>query len=259
MVRWTLTVLVYVSVVILVAAGSLVQGQTPSKAVQTSRIAVYEIEITTTLVIPVGNDKIDQVKVFHALPTLRAWSPAKALRGATKVTFSPATGKELSEKPAESRHLLWVIDGVQKPGAKHTCRSTMTVASPDRTLNLKAVSTAWKDYDVPSADKAAVVDPAVVKTLHPELAKVAAKLKAELPPARAVQAMCKYIVDNYKYDASVIFKTSDIQSIVLAKRGHCGHQATLLRQLTAAAGVPNRTVYGITPGPTHLNHHISPQ
>ena len=205
----------------------------------------YEIEMTTTLVIPDGNEKIDLVKVFHALPTLREWSPPEAMFDATNLKFSPDSGEELSNDETESRYLRWVVGGIQRPGTKYVFTSSMEVASPDRTLLVKAVKTKWGDYDVPPEDKNAVVDQEVAQTLHPKLVKVAAKFKAELPPARAVLAMCKYIVDNYKYDASVSFSTSDVKNIVKEKRGHCGHQAALFRHLTAAVGIPARSVAGM--------------
>lgn len=240
-----LNVLVAVSVGVLFAAGKPALGQPSSQAVRTFRPTVFEVKMMTTFVVPAGNDKIDQVRVYHALPTLRAWSPAQAKHGATELAFSPGFAEELSHSATESRHLLWTIDGQQKPGTKLVFSSALTVASTDRTLDLKAVRTKWQDYAAPPEDKMAVVDPAVAKAVHPELAKVAAKFKATLPPAQSVQAMCKWIVDTFRYDASVAFAATDVPSIMQKKCGHCGHQATLLQQLTASAGIPIRTVWGM--------------
>lgn len=243
--RRTLTVLVAVSVGVLLAAEGPLWGQTSSKAVKTSPPTVFEVKMTTTFVVPAGNDKINQVRVYHALPTRRAWGPAKAKHGATKLAFSPKTAAERFHGATKSRYLLWAINGQQKPGTKLVFNSTFTVASPDRTLDLKAVKASWKDYTKPPKDKTAIVDPEVARAVHPELAKVAAKFKADLSPAEAVQAMCKWIVDNFTYNASATFAASDVESIVKSKCGHCGHQATLLRQLTAGAGIPIRTVWGM--------------
>ena len=245
MARSTLTVLMGISIGVLFAVGGPLRGQTASQAIQTSRPTVYEIKMTTTLVVPTGNDKIDRVRVYHALPTLRAWSPEKAEYGGKNLEFSPKMSKEQTHQPTGSRYLLWTIDGQQNPGTKLVFSSTLTVASPNRTLDLKVVKANWKDYDAAPEDKTAVVDPAIAKAIHPELAKVADKIKSDLPPAQAVQAMCKWIVNNCKYDASVTFTQSDVNSIVQKKRGHCGHQAALLRQLTASVGIPVRTVYGM--------------
>jgi hypothetical protein len=220
-------------------------AQEPSPAIKTTKPVVYSIQMTTTFVVPAGNDKIDQVRVYHALPTVRSWSAPKATFGATKLDFVPNTAKEQSHAETASRHLLWQVDGRQKPGTKLTFRSSLTVSSPNRTLDLKAVKTTWKSYAAAPKDKAAVVDLAVAKAVHPELAKVAAKFKAAAPPAQAVEAMCKWIVDTFKYDASVSFVPSDVESILKHKCGHCGHQSHLLQQLTASAGIPYRMVWGM--------------
>ena len=155
--------------VVLTSATKTSVGQSPSKAVQTTNMKTYEIEMTTTLVIPDGNEKIDLVKVFHALPTLREWSPPEAMFDATNLKFSPDSGEELSNDETESRYLRWVVGGIQRPGTKYVFTSSMEVASPDRTLLVKAVKTKWGDYDVPPEDKNAVVDQEVAQTLHPKL------------------------------------------------------------------------------------------
>ncbi len=243
MARRTRPALVALTLTALVAVVGPMRGQTPD-AVKTSKPTTFEVEMTTTFVVPAGNDKIDQVRVYHALPTPRKWS-AEGKHGAAKLSFSPKSAEELTHDETDSRHLLWTLEGRQKPGTKLTFKSDMTIPSADRSLNLKAVKTVWKDYDKRPEDKTALVDLAVVKAVHPELAKVAAKLKADLPPAQAVQAMCKWVVDTIKYDASVTFTPADIGDIVKQKCGHCGHQAAVLEQLTASAGIPIRTVWGM--------------
>lgn len=234
--------LVFVAAVVTLAAP--VRGQ--EGAVKTSKPVTFEVEMTTTFVVPAGNDKIDQVRVYHALPTPRAWNAADAKHGASKLTFTPKGAEELTHDDTNSRHLLWTVDGKQKPGTKLTFKSNMTISSPDRTLNVKAVKTTWKDYEKEPKDKAAVVNPATAKAVHPELAKVAAEYKAKLPPAQAVLAMCKWTTDTIKYDASVTHTATDIESIMKQKCGHCGHRATVLEQMTASAGVPHRTVWGMS-------------
>jgi len=226
-------------------AGAFASAQDVSPAIKTSRPVTYVVTMTTTFVVPAGNDKIDQLRVYHALPTLRSWSPLKAAIGATKLDFVPKTANEQAHEPTASRHLLWQIDGRQKPGEKLTFSSTLTIPSPSRALDVGSVRTTWKHYEAAPKDRLAVVDPAIAKAVHPEVAKLAAKFKAAAPPAQAVQAMCKWIVDTIKYDASVPFASSDVGSILKNKCGHCGHQAALLQQLTASAGIPYRMVWGL--------------
>jgi transglutaminase-like putative cysteine protease len=242
--RRTRGLLVATCVVALLAVAGPLRGQTPD-AVKTSKPTVFVVEMTTTFVVPAGNDTIDQVRVYHALPTSRPWTPATAKHGASKLTFTPKAAEELTHEETGGRYLLWTVDGKQKAGTKLTFKSSMTVSSPDRSLTLKAVKTTWKDYEKEPKDKTAVVNPAVAKKVHPDLAKVAGDLKAKLPPAEAVPAMCKWIQDNLKYDASVTFTPADMDSIMKQKCGHCGHQAAVLEQLTASAGIPIRTVWGM--------------
>lgn len=220
-------------------------GQAAAQVVKTTRPTVYEIRMTTTLVIPPKNDRVNQVRVYHALPSVRPWSPSDSVHGALKVGFLPKSAVEQPHSPTGSRHLLWTVDGRQKPGAKLVFRSMLTVSSPDRTVNPDDVTTRWQDYSATSADKTAVVDAAVVRSVPQELSALAARFKSELPPAKAVQAMCKWIVDTFVYDASVPYSSSDVANILKNRRGHCGHQATLLTQLTASAGIPLRTVWGM--------------
>jgi transglutaminase-like putative cysteine protease len=239
------TILTGFSAVAVFAVLEAPRAQTQSTTVKTFNSTVYQIKMTTTFVVPAGNDKINQVRVYHALPTLRPWSQSRTKFGATNSRFTPNTAKKEYHAPTDSHYLLWTVNGQQKPGTKLTFVSTMTVSSPDRYFNPRTARVKWEDYATRPRDKAAVVDPAVVKAIHPELAKTAARFKADYSPPEAVQAMCRWIVDTIKYDASVTFAPTDVDRIVLKKCGHCGHQATVLRQLTASAGIPIRTVSGM--------------
>jgi hypothetical protein len=232
-------------VVGLIAFPSLAKAQNLPPSVTTSNTKVYQIKMTTTFVVPAGNEKIDQVRVYHALPTLRPWSQAKNKFGAANLEFIPNTAKEEYHEPTDSRFLIWTVDGQQKPGTKLTFVSNMTITSVDRKYDAKAAKVKWDDYSTPQEDKAAVVDPKIAKSVHPDLAKLAAKLRADHSPPEAVQAMCKWILDNIKYDAAVPFVPADVDSTLKKKCGHCGHQAVLLEQLTASAGIPFRNIFGM--------------
>ena len=220
------------------------RGEPLPTGVKTSNPTVYKITMTTTFVTP-ANGKVDQVRVYHALPTLRSWSESKAKFGATELGSLPKSAKAENHPATDSHYLIWTVNGVQKPGAKSSFTTTMTVTSADRDFDPAAAKVTWKKYATPPKDKSAAVDPAAAKMVHPELAKVAAKFKADLAPAEAVREMCKWIVDNIKYDASVPYPTTDVDSIVRKKCGHCGHQAKVIEQLTAAAGIPTRAAWGM--------------
>lgn len=229
----------------LLAAVGSPRGKPPVEAVRVFDPTVYEIEMTTTFVVPAGNYKIDQLRIYHALPTVRPWMSASARYGATTLTFSPGNAQERTHAGTQARYLLWKIDRPQRPGTRLVFTSTMTVESPERTLDVGAVATTWRDYASVPRDRSAVVDREVLSAIHPELASMAANFKSEHGPAHAVQAMCKWIVDNIRYDASVQFASSDVEQIMKHRAGHCGHQATVLKHLTAGAGIPIRTVWGL--------------
>jgi transglutaminase-like putative cysteine protease len=234
-----------VSLIAVFAVAESPQVETPASPLKTSQPTLYQIKIETTFVVPEGNNEIDQVRIYQALPTRRAWDPPGASQGATEVKSTPSAAKQSIDHKTGSRYVLWTVNGRQKPGTKLTLTTTMNVASPDRTFDVKAANVSWDDYAKRATDKSAVVDPTVAASIHPELAKVAAQIKADHSPPEAVLEMCKWIVKNIKYDASVPFPTSDVNSIVANKRGHCGHRAVVLRQLTAAAGIPFRSAWGM--------------
>lgn len=123
----------------------------------------------------------------------------------------------------------------------------MTIKSADRNVGPEADKITWSDYDRPPEDPSARVEPEVAQQVHPELAAVAAKIRAENPPAAAVRKICQWVSANIKYDASMQYgwSGSDIESIVRNKKGHCGHRATVFEQLTASAGIPMRRVGGM--------------
>jgi hypothetical protein len=233
------------SAVALLATVEPSPAQTQSSAISTAKLTVYQIKMTTTFVVPADNDKIDQVRVYHALPTLRPWSQSKTKYGAKELVFTPDTAKQEYHASTDSHYLIWTFNGQQKPGTKLTFVTTMTITSQDRNFDPKSAKVSWEDYSTAPTDKTALVDSVLAKAIHPELAKVADGFKSKYSPPDAVQAMCKWIVDNIKYDASVTFPHTDIDNIVRKKCGHCGHQATVLRQLTASVGIPIRNACGM--------------
>src|SRR5262249_6260478 len=64
-------------------------GRDAPSAIKTSQPTVYHITVETTFVVPEGNNEIDQVRIFQALPTRRPWDPQGASQGATEVKTTP--------------------------------------------------------------------------------------------------------------------------------------------------------------------------
>jgi transglutaminase-like putative cysteine protease len=221
------------------------QSENLSAALKTSNPVVYQITMTTRFIVPVGSSGIDRLRVYHALPTLEFWNQSPNAHGARDVSFTPDSAKELYDKATDSHYILWTLNHGQKPGATLSFTTHMTVTSVARHLDVAAAKVAWEQYSSPPADKAAVVDPDIARRIEPELVKLGADWKAKLSPPQAVAAMCQWIVDNIKYDAFVQYGPGDVASTLKYRRGHCGHQANVLHQLTAAVGIPFRTVVGM--------------
>jgi transglutaminase-like putative cysteine protease len=215
-------------------------------AVTISNPTVFEVTMTTTFVVPSGNDRIDQVRIFHALPTVMPWGLSEPRFGAANLAFTPPSAQITHHQSTDSYHLLWTLEGQQKPGTRSTFTTKMTIKSADRYVGAEADKITWSDYDTPQEAKTPRVKPKAAKKVHPDLAGVTAKIRAENPPAAAVRKICQWIVDNIKYDASVPYGwgSGDVASILRNKKGHCGHRATVFEQLTASVGIPMRRVGG---------------
>jgi hypothetical protein len=214
------------------------------KAIKTSNETVYTIKMETTFEVP-ENGRIEQLRVYHALPTLRPWSKSAEKYGATAVNFDAKIGKIETHNDTDSHYIVFALSPQQKPGTKLQFTSVMKITSVERRLDLTAAKVAWADYKAVPKDKEAVVNQKVKDNVHPELAKVAAGLKEKHAPPKAVQAAAAWVKDEIKYDASVPYPRENINEIMLNKKGHCGHQANVFEQLMASLGVPMRTVWGM--------------
>ena len=203
--------------------------------------------MTTAFVVPVENDQVNRVRVFHALPTVTPWGQSEQRFGATNVVSTPPSAEIKHHKPTDSHYALWVLKGPQTPGARTTFTTKMTIRSVDRNVGPKADKITWSDYDRPPEDTTAFVEPEVLQQIYPELAAVAAKIRAENQPVVAVRKISQWILDNIKYDASVPYGSgnANVASIMENKKGHCGHRASIFRQLTASTGIPMRRVFGL--------------
>ena len=219
-------------------------GQRATAGVITEGPIIYHVTMTTTFVVPASNRVIDQIRIWHALPTLQPWSNTSDI-GATDLQWSPDTGEQKYEPAHDSHHVFWQEDGQLAPGRPFTFTSRFSVRSVARSFTPEAVSVSWKDYDQPRTDKEAVVSAGLAGAVHPELAKVADAIKRDRAPPDAVREFCRWIVNTITYDAAVPYATDDIASILARRRGHCGHQCCLLQQLCARVGIPLRFVVGL--------------
>ncbi|MEZ6141626.1 MAG: transglutaminase-like domain-containing protein [Zavarzinella sp.] len=220
-------------------------AQTLSKAIQLNPATTFEVTMTTKLVVPAGK-QVSNLRVYHALPTVRPWQNRALKHGASsKYLLEPKSGKQQIHAATNSVYVLWQTPGTLKAGENLEFTTTMTIPSPKRSLNLLATPNNWKELLRTQADKTAVIDVKVKDKLHPDVVQIAKKLQANNSPAQTVTLLCDWIKTNLRYDASVRFNFDDIDSIMQNRCGHCGHQSSVLQQMTASLGIPYRTVWGL--------------
>ena len=198
---------------------------------------IYTVSMETSLVIP-KNLEIDQLRVWHALPTKRPWQNAETLYGASKESSS-ANGKLQHNKEKEAYYHFWKVSGLQKAGSHHNFKSSFTVHSFDRNFDYKKSKVQWLDFQKEKLQAPA----SPVADVEPEIEKAAAKIIKRHKPAEAIVEFSKWVQKNIKYDAS--FQHDSIASILKEGKGHCGQQAQVFQAFCNYAKIPYRTVFGL--------------
>jgi hypothetical protein len=201
-----------------------------------SNRTTYEIEMKTSLVIP-GDKKVDEVRIWHALPTPRAWSSPgdgqKNGSAAQNISFFPANGAIEQRLDEKSNHVVWRRTKDLAPGTELDFTTHYTVHSAARSFNPQSVKLQWPVDFTPPED------------INPSLAKMADRVRAAMSPTEAVQQFCTSIKNSITYDASVVYKPSDVDATVQNHRGHCGHIYNVFSQLCRRVGLPVRSVRGL--------------
>jgi len=213
-----------------------IAGSSQQSAVEAK---VYRVRMKTRFIVPSSGVRIDQLRIWHALPTKRAWDTTGTQVGGSEISWTPATGQRQYEKSRDSHHIYWDTTELS-PGSTLSFETQFTVSSPARTFDPQSTLTAWRDYSattLPEYDKR--------QDIHGELAEIADRIRAARMPAEAVLEFCKWVSANIAYDASVSYPSGDVASAMRSRRGHCGHYAEILTQLCNRAGIPIRQVFGL--------------
>ena len=205
---------------------------------------IYKVKMATTFIVPAEKGEIDELRAWHALPTLRPWSMVSANFGASGIAWSSG-GSQQYEKEHDSHHVFWRHAGNLEPGTKFEFTSEFTVHSVQRDVDLDKVKVKWEDYGQPLNDPSAKVDVALVETIHPEIAAAADKIKKSTQPAQAIPEFCSWIGKKLTYDAGVPYPSEDVTSVLKNCRGHCGHHFAVFEQFCIQTGIPVRRVFGL--------------
>ncbi len=200
----------------------------------------YRVRMRTKVVVPQTQTKCEQLRVWHALPTTRPWSRVTRVPGITSLTYLPKTGKLELEDDRVSAHVYFEENAKFQKGQIRYFQSDFEVFSCERNFDRGGRAVTWKMY---TANDFRGLD--IPKTVNPEISALADRLKNAYGPVDFVLESCKWIRDNVKYDASVPYGVEDANAIMQNKRGHCGHQQTIFKQLCARAGLPYKGVLGL--------------
>lgn len=227
---------------LLFALGRARSEESPAVLVASGPVQ-YRVKMTTQFRVPENRKGIDQVRVWHALPVLKPWSGVEGKIGAAKITH-PADASVKYDAAHDSHHVYWEKNGLQTPGSLFSFQSEFTVRSVTRAFLPEKAKTTWQDYQNPR-DKQILIDPAWLRNSHPTILEKARQTKNSMKPGLAVLEFARWVKTTIAYDASVSYGTEDMNSIMTQRRGHCGHQFSVLQKLCAAAGIPIRGVWGL--------------
>lgn len=213
------------------AAQSPYAQLTLSPSVEYRYFRTYKISMTTRVIVPDAVKNVTELKIFHALPTTQLWSDTKSGLVTSVVKCSPDTAQPYNKHDSQS--MLWHITEGLTPGKTLNFTTELTVRSAARALNLTGHQVIWPANFVAPQD------------IQADLATVADGIKATHDPTSAVMEFCRWIKANIHYDASVPYLPADINSTMQYRRGHCGHQYRVLRELCKRVGIPIRSVVGL--------------
>lgn len=213
---------------------------TVARGVTTKSPVRYHVKMKTKVVIPAAGPACKQVRVWHAVPTTRPWSKTTSITGVTALSYLPKTGKLEPEKDGLSTHVYFEDNSQFRPNDVRYFQTEFYVFSSDRDFDPGSRAVSWSRYtanDHVGAEKIPVV--------RAEVAAVVDQLKSNRNPVDFVIEASKWIRNELAYDAGVAYAPDDVASIMRNRRGHCGHQQAVFKQMCAHAGIPYKPVFGL--------------
>ena len=182
----------------------------------------------TSMTVP-ANRKIEQVRVWHALPTPRPWFGSVEV-----VSWSPSLGERQYSKEHDSHHVLFRNAIELASNQRITFETKFQVVSQRREFDPRNSQTKWSDID----QKANPSGNSKVKAFTQMLRKAKT-------PAEALLMATQQINKQMEYDANVSYSSTDLESTLTNKKGHCGHYFTLLKSACEELGIQIRIVRGL--------------
>jgi len=220
--------------------GPVLAAESTARGLGLSNYHVYAIKMDTTVKAPLSGRRCTNVRVWHALPTHRPWSQAANPYGTLDQIAQPTSAIVEAEKDNRSCHFFWSATHGQLPGVETHYISNFRVVSPDRHFDTSYCRASWPDVLRYNAENH-------IRFASPvtEISQVASGLKENHTPIETVIECSKWIKENLVYDASVTWAGDDLSSILTYRRGHCGHNMTVMIALLGAVGIQCRSVMGL--------------
>ncbi len=216
----------------LISSSNFARAQSTAKRKASAAEAfVYDVTMLTTVRIPEGRD-IEQLRVWHALPTKKPWSS-----DVSELAWRPRTGERQFNAAEESHHVFFQrATSKLRAGQRCDFQTKFKVFSQSRDFDPRTSKTRWSH--ISSFD--------AMPSGNPQIRRLADSLRRERTPAEAIVGICEMIRRDLKYDASVNYPTSDVDSILKFGRGHCGHKFRIFRTVCEELGIPVRRAVGMS-------------
>jgi len=208
--------------------GSLCSSSWAQSKQPNSTAVVYDVKMSTSMTIPV-NRKIEQVRVWHALPTPRPWfGPVE------RVSWYPDFGERQYNEQHDSHHVFFRKNSGLTGNERITFQTQFQVVSQDRDFDPRNSKTKWRD-----------IGGNVKLSGNSQVQTLAKESRSAPTPAEAVLSATQHINKLMKYDANVAYSSVDLEQTLANKKGHCGHYFTLLKSTCEELGIKTRVVYGL--------------
>lgn len=183
----------------------------------------------TTLVTIPKNRSIEQLRIWHALPTPRPW-----FGEIETLSWNPDLGERQYNKQHDSHHVFFRKTKGLNTGQQSKFETQFRVVSQDREFDPQASKTRWSDITTQAKPSG-----------NSQLEAFAEVLRKAKTPALAVLMATKKINEQLKYDSNVPYRPTNLEKTMTNKKGHCGHYFALLKASCEELGIEIRVARGL--------------
>lgn len=218
-------------------------GDAPgSKGFTIKKPIAFEVTMTTFLK---PKALSDELCIWHAVPDPISWDSSGDNSGFVVLDKTP-NGSLSMFADSPSKQLLWDFSKIGSEDRSREIQTRYLIASSIRIFDPDSSTATWDDVaklEVLLHDMKQAL--AVSGKINGRIDREAKRISEEHPPAKAVLMFCDWVDKHLRYEEDVNFSTVDVDAILGAKKGHCGHYSTLVAEFCRASGIPYRNVWGL--------------